>query len=760
MGIYRIPVLVWKDHEGFISAGPVEDDLSQHTLVAVDTTKAGALAQIKSWLNRHYKNDSSAFEPDFLDPKLSQIKVSVRPQYKIHDRAFPCDVPIELPVPCVIGHQASGGLVCSLPTLQRSFYLHADANVMRIVAERLRYELEGRTPEELSQMLPPASAELDVISVSFRNRIRRQRSEPELPTLSTVAQALGQPDFRKRFSAPWQREPELADLTARLRDEKANIVLVGEHGSGKSTLLVAAVRALERKSKDDAKTPADRPPPRARYRLWSTNAARLIAGMKYLGEWEERLEAVIEELSEIDGVFCVENLLDFLLVGGAGPGDSLAAFVLPYMQNGQLRVVGEATPEELDACRRLLPGFADMFQLLRVDEMSAGRARSALVQVAQSRTLNSKITVDEHVVELICRLFRRFMPYRALPGQAARFIDELFDQAKQQGLQQITPAQATERFIRETGLSDRLLQDDLPLPVEEVQQSLEERIIGQDTACQTMAELVATFKAGLNNPRRPIGALLFCGPTGVGKTELAKVVSEYLFGHGKNTDRLVRLDMSEYSSPWAAERLITKEDRTPSEFINRVRQLAFVVVVLDEIEKASPEVFDVLLGVLDEGRLTDRYGRTTTFKSAVIIMTSNIGASVQRSIGFDGESADDYESEARSFFRPEFFNRIDSVVTFSPLDRESCLAITRKELDEIQRREGLIKANLSLQFSDSLVEHLVEQGFDPRYGARPLQRTIETAVVSPLSRYLIENSGVKDRVLRLDVDAEGNCVIR
>jgi ATP-dependent Clp protease ATP-binding subunit ClpA len=315
------------------------------------------------------------------------------------------------------------------------------------------------------------------------------------------------------------------------------------------------------------------------------------------------------------------------------------------------------------------------------------------------------------------------------------------------------------QFLEQTGLPELLLRDEAPLAADELECEFRGRIIGQPEACRTMAQLVATFKAGLDDPGRPIGTLLFCGPTGVGKTELAKVVSGYLFGHGRDTDRLVRLDMSEYSAPWNAERLITKEDGTPSDFLARVRQQPFVVVLLDEIEKAASKVFDVLLGLLDEGRLTDRFGRTTDFRSAIVVMTSNLGSSSQRSIGFSPDLADAYEAEVRAFFRPEFFNRLDAVVTFRPLDAETCLAITRKELGEIALREGFQKANLRLSYSERLVEHLTKEGFDPRYGARPLQRVLEMRVVSAVSRHLVRFPELRGVEIRLDVDERGEVVV-
>jgi ATP-dependent Clp protease ATP-binding subunit ClpC len=218
--------------------------------------------------------------------------------------------------------------------------------------------------------------------------------------------------------------------------------------------------------------------------------------------------------------------------------------------------------------------------------------------------------------------------------------------------------------------------------------------------------------------------------------------------------------MSEYSGHGSAERLLSDSQGGPGELIKRMRQQPFAVVLLDEIEKAAIEVFDALLGVFDEGRLTDPLGRTTTFCSAIIIMTSNLGSDRGDSIGFGDRPEPSYVNEAMSFFRPEFFNRIDAVVRFSPLDRDTIRTITRKELADIAEREGFVTAGLRIVYSDNLITHLCREGFDARYGARPLQRKIETLIGTALARYIVENPGIKNKTLRLDLDSRGNVAVR
>lgn len=521
---------------------------------------------------------------------------------------------------------------------------------------------------------------------------------------------------------------------------------MGESGIGKTTLLVNAARDIERQGDKDAEESLSI----YKHRYWLTSGTRIIAGMQYLGQWEQRCEQIVDELSDINGTLCVGSIMELILTGGREPGASVAAFFLPYLQRGELRLVGEATPAELDACRRMLPGFAGPFQILDLQPFHRGQAIAILNRVAETLSRNSRVEAAGNLADLLYRLFQRFAPYQAFPGKATAFLEAAFEGAELEGKALLTGEGLVTRFIQQTGLPELFLRDELPMPEEEATAFFERQVIGQPGACGHAANLVTTFKAGLNDPQRPIGVQLFCGPTGVGKTQLAKALSEYFFGHGEERNRLVRLDMSEYGTPNAAERLISNRNGEPSDQIKKVRQQPFVVVLFDEIEKAEARVFDVLLSLFDEGRITDRYGRTTSFRSAVIIMTSNIGADRLGGIGFDNQNTGAFLADVQTFFRPEFFNRIDAVVGFNALNRPALLEVTRKELSEISGREGLQAYDTRLHCTEALVQAVADTGYDPRYGARPLQRTIEQMIVAPLARFLLAEPAGKGKIIEAD----------
>jgi ATP-dependent Clp protease ATP-binding subunit ClpC len=746
MAAYRFPVLLWQDAAGQFGGCAVEDPASA---VAAGPTRSSVLDQLKDYFTWSYKKEPWRGPPEYDAATLTQYKVQVRPEYVDKGRIYPSD-PVGLLVACVHGQLESGLMYGTLPLLGVTFSYHAGDKLRDTVSYYVQQSMKGRTLEELMRFLPPVRMELDEIIVHVPRAARAAVEAPEVKTLDAVADPISSRRYRSGLSRPWERDAEVERVTTLLAKEKTSAILLGPAGSGKSAVLVAAARKAQLLAGAPDEGQEERPSPLPR--IWMTSAARLIAGMRYLGQWQERCDALVAELTLIGGVLCIERLLDLVLAGSDEPSAGVGAYLVPFLQRGELRLVAEATAEELDTCRRLLPSLVDACQVLTVPALSREQSIAALQKVADLHAKNARIILEDSTVPLAFRLFHRFQPYLPMPGPAANFLIELVDQAAVRKAGKVDADAVFQAFVQRSGLPDWLLHDELPLQREDVLADLRKGIIGQEPAIAAAADVILTFKAGVNDPHRPLAVLLFAGPTGVGKTELARAISRYLFGHGGDANRMVRLDMSEYSGPGAATRFLGPPGGEPSALIQRIRQQPFSVVLLDEIEKASPEIFDLLLGLFDEGRLTDRYGRLTTFRSSVLIMTSNLGAAAGEPFGLTRASGRSYESEILSFFRPEFFNRIDAVVAFQPLGAETMRRIAIKELGDIAARQGLVQRGIRFSWTDSVVQYLLDVGFDRRYGARPLQRAIETAIVTPLAKE-IAAAGRRHASVRADVGA-------
>ena len=756
--MHRFPVLIWEDFAGSYTGRLVDDEEDPGVqLAAVGGSVREVLQQLKEYLLWSFQSEPLRSTPDFHDPQLLEFRVDVRPEYQVNGRIYPSDEPVSLRVACVHGRQESGMLVCALPMFGIQFYYYGSKALRTLVTTYVQESLKNHTPQQLSRYLPPKSVRLEEILVSGgKPRATTTTGLPELVHLKVVADPVGSDAMHRSFSRPHTRERQVAELAKLLARERTSVLLVGDTGVGKTSVLVEAVRQVEREW-SKVETAGSEASGSSSHKVWLASAGRLIAGMKYLGQWQERCESLIEELARIDGVLAVEKLLELIVSGGASETDGIAAFLSPFVERGELRIVGEATPAELDACRRLLPGFVAAFRILQIPPFTEAEALSALNAYCATIERNSDVRLDSNGRALIYHLFKRFLPYEGFPGKTVNFTSRMYEVAKTNRLNEIGKDQIIGEFVKLTGLPEIFLRDEVSLDEQDVRVFFESEVIGQPEACRAATSSVLTFKAGLNDPGRPLGVLLFTGPTGVGKTELARSLARFFFGEAEISERFVRLDMSEYSLPGSAERLIAGPYGEPSEFINRMRRQPLAVVLLDEIEKADEGVFDVLLSVFDEGRLTDRFGRTTYFSSALIIMTSNLGSLKGDPPGFgSGETSyTPYDRAAQMFFRPEFYNRIDAILSFRSLDRESVRRIVEKELNSLTSREGLKKRGITLSWSQRLVDHLARQGFNARLGARPLQRTIESQLVSPLASYLNRENLPHDSKLHLDWDEDG-----
>ncbi len=652
-----------------------------------------------------------------------------------HERRYPTGPKIALPVRYVEMIDERDQLYCMFPDFAEFLYIPEPGLLKSMLSETVRSLTATLTPRAVHRLWPPQASSLRWLRLTLAEPGSYQ-SVQTCKVLRGVAEPLTD---RRSLAMPGSaRDAELALLRTAMAH--GSCLVVGETGVGKSTLIACAAREMQQQRRDEFRRSRRRPDqPAPATMFWTSSGGRLIAGMRYLGQWQQRLEAVVEELSNIDGVLVIENLLDLVSVGGAEPRDSLAAFLLPYIRSGSLRLVAEATQAEWDACRRLLPALADAMVMIPLPPLASQPERELIRVTLGNRLQSTGIEFDQALPDTISRVCRQYQSHNAPPGPAMRFVEELTSRRRDHSLpKRLTVAWVLERFSKRSGLPLILLDDAQPLQHQQVVAQLEHSVIGQNAACTQVASLITKVKSAVQDPRRPFGCMLFCGPTGVGKTQLAKSLAQYLFGATGHGLPLIRMDMSEFGGAAAGYRFLQDAEGNPARWIQRVRSHPLSVVLLDEIEKASHEVFDILLSTLDEGRLTDRLGRVTSFRNSVILMTSNIGARVSTLPGFGGLPRVDYVAEVRKAFRPEFFNRLDSVIPFEPLTRETMRRITEKELGELRQREGLERYGRSIQWTSALVEHLTQVGFASDLGARPLQRVIESEVVARLSRALVQ----------------------
>lgn len=688
-------------------------------------------------------------EPEIRSSKLKRVKLEVRPHYRDGERVFPIKESLQIEVVAVYGPNDYGYFECFFPLLGSSFYFYNEKDVEKLIKHFARDLFYNMSPEEITQLLRAEKPWLEKLKVHVPKAKNTQR-QPQVDytkfkNLVSIAERL--PLQRKgqgaiQSPAAWERSELVSRLKYIMMEENANVLLVGKSGVGKSAIIREAIRELHTQQKSLL--------PFERSSFWRSTPVRLTAKAKYLGEWQMICEEIVTELEGANGFLWLENFVTLVTIGGSGPEDSVAAFLLPFISSGQLRLIGEMTIEQLEAMRRLLPGFAEHFKIISVKEMDQATSLKVFDLFNNHIGRVVETTFDREALELSYVLLDRFMRYDSFPGKAIRFLSQCTQTAVLEKMAVIDKNFVIDMFTKQTGIPDFLLRDEIPLEGEQLKQFFLEKIKGQDHVINRVCSIIKVFKAGLNDPEKPVATLLFAGPTGVGKTATAKALSHYFFGKGQTTQPLIRLDMSEFQHPGQIYRLIGSEGK----LVSQVREKPFSVVLLDEIEKANPAIFDALLTVLDEGILVDDTGRLTDFRNTIIIMTSNLGSKRGSSLGFRNYQGEDYEMDIRNFFRPEFFNRIDMCLVFQPLQEETIRKIAKLELEQIAQRDGIRQRKLKLLFSDSLIDFIAEKGFDPKYGARPLQREVERLVIAPMARMLVGRPDLKEQEVMVDFDGK------
>ena len=689
-------------------------------------------------------------------PEVSDIKVEIPAS---PDNGW--GTPIELLFPFAHWRHDDSSFVAYVPSLLLYVVANHEMELRGLVREEIRFALSRFEPTlNLRQLVELQRCEkLDIrddlvelqIDTPREAAIRvKELAESTKSALEETGEDLG----KQRLGHAYEVDETVARLAEALSGSQAqSVLLVGPSGVGKTAIFHELVRR-----RNDFEFPG--------VQFWSTSGSRLVAGMSGFGMWQQRCERLLKEVAEKPTILHVGALIELTNVGQSTCSQqSIGGFLSPYLMRRQMIVVAECTAEQIALLERQAPQLLNAFCQLPVEEPSTDMGRSILlscalemphrVSGANAGPPSADSPIEAEALETLDRLHRRYATYSAYPGRPLRFLrDLLHDRPRGEP---VSGADVTRRFSQETGLPRFLLEDEVRMDLDETRQWFARRLIGQDSVIDLVIDMLAIVKAGLTRIGRPIASLLFIGPTGVGKTEMAKLLAEFLY---QSRDRMIRIDMSEYADSLAIERLVGGFGGEGL-LTSQLREQPFSVILLDEFEKAHPAFFDLLLQVLGEGRLTDATGRVANFCNSVVIMTSNLGVDSFRpqAMGFaeGGVDAEEhFTRHVRELLRPELFNRIDRIAPFAPLSKAAIEQIALRELDRIRDRDGIKFRGVTLDVSEPLISQLAQAGYDPRYGARPLQHEIERRLLAVVADKLNGYSG--DTAVHVTAELSGQRV--
>ncbi|WP_313344204.1 ATP-dependent Clp protease ATP-binding subunit [Sedimentibacter sp.] len=602
------------------------------------------------------------------------------------------------------------------------------------------------------------------------------------------------------------------------RRTKNNPCLIGEPGVGKTA--IAEGLAQEIVNGNVPETLKDK-------RVVTLDMAGMVAGAKYRGEFEERLKSAVEEIKAAGNIILFIDELHTIIGAGAAEGAIDASNILkPTLARGELQIVGATTLDEYKKHIEKDAALERRFQPITVDEPTVEDTIKILKGLRDKYEAHHKVAITDEAIEAATKLSHRYISDRFLPDKAIDLIDEAASRTRLKSSTQPKEFKEIEDKITElinekqaainnqdferaasfrdeekrltdeldkqkklwaaknskdskigyeeiadvvsqwTGVPVKKLQGDESEKLLNMEEILHKRVIGQEQAVEALSKAIRRSRVGLKDPKKPIGSFIFLGPTGVGKTELSKALAESMFG---DENAMIRVDMSEFMEKHSVSKLIGSPPGyvgfdEGGQLTEKIRRKPYSVILFDEIEKAHPDVFNILLQLLDDGRLTDAKGRTVDFKNTVIIMTSNVGASTikkQKTLGFaansSNEEKDEYEKmkenvlgELKRSFRPEFLNRIDEIIVFHSLNKEHIKEIVSLMINNLSKR--LEQLNVKIELDDKAKELLAEEGFDPMFGARPLQREIRRRIEDRLSEELLKGTIKKSDTIKISAD--------
>ena len=551
------------------------------------------------------------------------------------------------------------------------------------------------------------------------------------------------------------REPERGEVSSHLTGaRRSSFVLIGPPGCGKRTLIAQAVADLL----EAEGYPIHRNLDKVAH-VYAVSASRLIAGMSFLGEWEARIVEVVAAARSKRAILYFEDLHTLGRVGRSRESERCFADVLRGpLARRELVVIGACTESQWQRLREDAPAFASLFAAVHVEPTDRKDTLSILLHEARRIEALEERPIATSSFRVILETGAPALALGSLPGAA-------IDLLRRATLDRANAEDSTEAVLsaleEKTGMPRALFGGDDPPTAEDVVAALGRRVMGQVDAVTAAAQLVVRISMGMTDPARPFGAYLFTGPTGTGKTELAKALAQFLYGD--DDSRLLRFDMGEFAGGDAVARLMGDRYEPRGLLTEAIRQQPYSVVLLDEIEKAHPAVLHLLLQLLDDGRLTDAAGDRADFRRAVVLMTSNLGASPRAAVGFADADPEahrasvkhDVARAVREFFPPELFNRIERVVPFHPIDRATATDIARKELAQVLARRGLGDRDVFVIAHRSAAERIASEAFDGRAGARSVKRYLELNVTSKIAEHLAAEQRPLLEVLRLYADADG-----